>query len=89
MAYLCNDPAGKRRRLLLRFLVSMAIMAVITLLVAVWVVRRVTAPLTALSKAASQAWRGLEMRRRCRRSERSRPGRPRMPSTPFRGVCAA
>lgn len=35
-----------------RFLVSMAIMAVITLLVAVWVVRRVTAPLTALSKAA-------------------------------------
>lgn len=36
----------------LRFLVSMGIMAVITLLVAIWVVRRVTAPLTALSKAA-------------------------------------
>ncbi|QRM35190.1 ATP-binding protein [Microvirga sp. VF16] len=36
----------------LRFLVSMGIMAVITILVAIWVVRRVTAPLTALSKAA-------------------------------------
>jgi signal transduction histidine kinase len=36
----------------LRFLVSMGIMAVITMLVAIWVVRRVTAPLTALSKAA-------------------------------------
>lgn len=36
----------------LRFLVSMGMMAVITLLVAIWVVRRVTAPLTALSKAA-------------------------------------
>jgi signal transduction histidine kinase len=36
----------------LRFLVSMGIMAVITVLVAIWVVRRVTAPLTALSKAA-------------------------------------
>lgn len=35
-----------------RFLVSMGIMVVITILVAVWVVRRVTAPLTALSKAA-------------------------------------
>lgn len=35
-----------------RFLVSMAVMAVITFLVAVWVVRRVTAPLTALSRAA-------------------------------------
>lgn len=36
----------------LRFLVSMGIMAVITILVAIWVVRRVMAPLTALSKAA-------------------------------------
>lgn len=36
----------------LRFLVSMGIMAVITILVAIWVVRRVTAPLTGLSKAA-------------------------------------
>jgi signal transduction histidine kinase len=36
----------------LRFLVSMGIMAVITSLVTIWVVRRVTAPLTALSKAA-------------------------------------
>lgn len=36
----------------LRFLVSMGIMAVITILVTIWVVRRVTAPLTALSKAA-------------------------------------
>lgn len=35
-----------------RFLISMGIMALITLLVAIWVVRRVTAPLTALSKAA-------------------------------------
>ena len=36
----------------LRFLVSMGIMAVITILVTIWVVRRVTAPLTALSNAA-------------------------------------
>ena len=36
----------------LRFLVSMGIMALITLVVAIWVVRRVTAPLTALSLAA-------------------------------------
>lgn len=36
----------------LRFLVSMGIMAVITLLVTIWVVRRVSAPLAALSKAA-------------------------------------
>ncbi|WP_206666268.1 ATP-binding protein [Agrobacterium tumefaciens] len=36
----------------LRFLVSMGIMAAITVLVSIWVVRRVSAPLTALSKAA-------------------------------------
>lgn len=36
----------------LRFLVSMGIMTLITLVVAFWVVRRVTAPLTALSLAA-------------------------------------
>lgn len=37
-----------------RFLVSMGIMALITLLVAIWVVRRVTAPLTALGRAAQR-----------------------------------
>lgn len=36
----------------LRFLVSMGIMAVIAILVSIWVVRRVSSPLTALSKAA-------------------------------------
>lgn len=36
----------------LRFLVSMGVMVVITLLVAIWVVRRVTAPLKALGQAA-------------------------------------
>lgn len=36
----------------LRFLVSMGIMAIITLLVAIWAARQVTAPLTALSTAA-------------------------------------
>ncbi|MFJ1311497.1 sensor histidine kinase [Agrobacterium sp. P15N1-A] len=36
----------------LRFLVSMGIMAAITILVTIWVVRRVTAPLTTLSNAA-------------------------------------
>ena len=38
----------------LRFLVSMGIMALITLLVTLWVVRRVTAPLTALAQAAQR-----------------------------------
>lgn len=38
----------------LRFLVSMGIMAVITVLVTIWVVRRVMAPLTGISKAASR-----------------------------------
>lgn len=37
-----------------RFFVSMAIMAAITVLVAIWVVRRVTAPLTTLSRAAQR-----------------------------------
>lgn len=36
----------------LRFLVSMGIMAAIIILVAIWVVRRVTSPLTALSQSA-------------------------------------
>ncbi|MCA0417417.1 MAG: HAMP domain-containing protein [Proteobacteria bacterium] len=36
----------------LRFLVSIGVMALITVLVTVWVVRRVTAPLTALADAA-------------------------------------
>lgn len=36
----------------LRFLVAMGIMTIITILVAIWVVRRVTTPLTILSKAA-------------------------------------
>ncbi|MBO0132917.1 MULTISPECIES: ATP-binding protein [Agrobacterium] len=36
----------------LRFLVSMGMMAAITVLVTIWVVRRVSSPLTALSKAA-------------------------------------
>lgn len=38
----------------LRFLISMGIMTLITLVVAIWVVRRVTAPLTALGQAAQR-----------------------------------
>src|SRR5690606_15338122 len=38
----------------LRFLISMGVMVFITLLVAIWVVRRVTTPLTALGQAAQR-----------------------------------
>lgn len=43
-----------------RFLVSMGIMALITVLVAIWVVRRVTAPLTTLSQAARRLGEDIE-----------------------------
>lgn len=43
-----------------RFLVSMGIMALITLLVAVWAVRRVTAPLGALGQAARRLGEDLD-----------------------------
>jgi len=44
----------------LRFLVSMGIMALVTIVVAVWVVRRVTAPLTALGRAARRLGEDLD-----------------------------
>lgn len=44
----------------LRFLVSMGFMVIITLLVAIWVVRRVTAPLTALGQAAQRLGEDLD-----------------------------
>jgi signal transduction histidine kinase len=43
-----------------RFLLSMAVMAIITLIVSIWVVRRVTSPLAALAEAAERLGKNVK-----------------------------